>query len=352
MVRVKLIGAGGYGGLGMAEILLRHPSMKLATVVDVEGVGKPLSAMWPYLQGHCDMVIVAPDSPEACSSDADVAVFATPDGVGQIGGPMELKAGRKVLDYSGDFRFGSAELYRAYATRIGRDPAHKAPDLLKECVYGLTELHREQIAAARVVGNPGCFAVSCILGLAPAVKNRLVELVGIVCDAKTGVSGAGKKAAPAFHYPERYDCANAYRLSGHQHVMEIERELGVLAGEDIAVTFTPQVVPMTRGILSTLYGRLAPGVTQARLLEAYRAFYDKEPFVRVKGPSEGASTGDVRGSNRVVLAVAADERTGILRVISHIDNLVKGQAGSAVQNLNVMFGLEETLGLDLPGPHP
>ncbi len=352
MAGVKLIGAGGYGGLGMIELLLRHPKLKLVTLVDVEGVGKPLSAMWPYMQGYCDTVIVAPDSPQAKDSPADVAVCATPDGVGQITGPVEVAAGRKVLDYSGDYRFNTLDLYRDYATRIGRDVAHKAPDLLKQSVYGLTELHRREIAKAKVVGNPGCFAMSCILGLAPAVKNRLVESVGLVCDCKTGVSGAGKKPAAAFHYPERYDTSNAYRLTGHQHVMEIERELSVLAGGPIQVTFTPQVVPMTRGILSTLYGRLAPGATQGAMLEAYRAFYGNEFFVKVRDFNEPASTGDVRGSNRAVLTVACDERTGAFRVISHIDNLVKGQAGSAVQNLNVMSGLEESLGLDLPGAHP
>ncbi|NLF32636.1 MAG: N-acetyl-gamma-glutamyl-phosphate reductase [Planctomycetes bacterium] len=351
-IGVKLIGAGGYGGLGMIELLLRHPVFKLATLVDVDGVGKPISAMWPYLQDYCDAVIVAPDSPEALASDAAVAVCATPDGVGQITGPKETAAGRRLLDYSGDYRFNSLDLYRQYAQRIGRDPAHKAPDLLASSAYGLSELHRKEIAAAPVVGNPGCFAVSCILGLAPAVKDGLVEVEGIVCDCKTGVSGAGKKAAPQFHYPERYDAANAYRLSGHQHVMEIERELSVLAGRDVRVTFTPQVVPMTRGILSTLYGRLPRGVGQADVLAAYRGFYADEPFVKVRDAGQAASTSDVRGSNRVVVTVACDERTGTFRAVSHIDNLVKGQAGSALQNLNIMFGLAETLGLDQPGAHP
>jgi N-acetyl-gamma-glutamyl-phosphate reductase len=352
MAGVKLIGAGGYGGLGMIELLLRHPTLKLVTLVDVEGVGKPLSAMWPYMQGYCDTVIVAPDSPEAKDSPADMVACATPDGVGQVNGPVEVAAGRKFLDYSGDYRFNTLDLYRDYASRIGRDPVHKAPDLLKESAYGLTELHRQEIAKARVVGNPGCFAMSCILGLAPAVKAGLVETQGIVCDCKTGVSGAGKKPAAPFHYPERYDTANAYRLTGHQHVMEIERELSALAGKNIQITFTPQVIPMTRGILSTLYGRLAAGATQAAVLDAYRGFYGHEHFVKVRDVKDAISTGDVRGSNRAIMTVACDERTGMFRVISHIDNLVKGQAGSAVQNLNVMAGLDESLGLDLPGAHP
>ncbi len=352
MVRVKLIGAGGYGGIGLVELLLRHPAAELAALVDVQGVGTKLSDMWPYLRGYCDLPILAPDSDEARSVEADVAFCATPDGVGQVSAPAELAAGRKVIDYSGDFRFNSVELYRDYATRIGRDPQHKAPELLLESVYGLTELHRDAIRGARIVGNPGCFAMSCICGLWPAVKNGLVELAGLCCDCKTGVSGAGKKPAPGQHYPERYDNSNAYRLTGHQHVMEIERELGRLAGKAVRLTFTPQVVPMVRGILSTLYGRLPEGVTHRAILEAYRDTFAGEPFLEVRDFPEPAGTSDVRGSNRLIATVATDERTGTFRVVSHVDNLVKGQAGSALQNMNVMFGLPETMGLDLPPQHP
>ncbi|MBN1569417.1 MAG: N-acetyl-gamma-glutamyl-phosphate reductase [Acidobacteria bacterium] len=352
MIRVKLIGAGGYGGIGMVELLMRHPEASLSALVDVQGVGGKLSDMWPYLRGHCDQTILAPDSAEAKNIEADVVVCATPDGVGQTAAPAEISAGRKVIDYSGDYRFNSAELYREYAGRIGRDPVHKAPELLKESAYGLTELHRNEVKKARVVGNPGCFAMSCICGLWPAVQYGLIELQGICCDCKTGVSGAGKKPAPGLHFPERYDNSNAYRLTGHQHVMEIERELSSLAGKPVSVTFTPQIVPMVRGILSTLYGRLPAGVTHKRILEAYGDTFDKEPFLQVRNYDEPVGTSDVRGSNRLIVTIATDERTGIFRVISHVDNLVKGQAGSALQNLNVMFGLPETMGLDLPPQHP
>jgi N-acetyl-gamma-glutamyl-phosphate reductase len=352
MVRVKLIGAGGYGGIGLVELLMRHPEASLAALVDVQGVGTKLSDMWPYLRGHCDRAIIAPDSAEAQSVEADVVFCATPDGVGQTAAPAELAAGRKFIDYSGDYRFNSVELYREYATRIGRDPEHKAPELLQESAYGLTELHRDEIGKARIVGNPGCFAMSCICGLWPAVKNGLVETEGICCDCKTGVSGAGKKPAPALHFPERYDNSNAYRLTGHQHVMEIERELGLLAGKTVRVTFTPQIVPMVRGILSTLYGRMPEGVTHAEILAAYRDTFAGEPFLHVRDFTDTVGTNDVRGSNRLIVTVATDERTGTFRVISHVDNLVKGQAGSALQNLNAMFGLPETMGLDLPPQHP
>jgi N-acetyl-gamma-glutamyl-phosphate reductase len=190
------------------------------------------------------------------------------------------------------------------------------------------------------------------MGLAPAAKNHLVELEGVYCDCKTGVSGAGKKPNQKFHYPEQYDTSYAYKLSGHQHVMEIERELSAISGKVWNITFTPQVVPMTRGIISTIYGRLEKGMNQDKVEAAYREFYKGSYFVRVLGLKDSTSTGDVRGSNFINIQVACDERTGTFRIISHIDNLMKGQAGSAVQNLNVMFGLEESTGLSFPGAHP
>ena len=350
--KIKLVGATGYGGLGLIELVNRHSQFEISCAIATQDVGKKISEVWPYLEGYCDLPIVAPDSKEAEEAEADAVVFSTPDGVGQLGAAGELAKGRKVLDYSGDFRFNSVELYREYATRINKDPEHKCPQLLPESVYGLTEFHRDEIRSAELVGNPGCFAVSCILGLSAAVKNDLIENRGISCDCKSGISGAGKKPSPGFHYPERYDNMNAYRLSGHQHVMEVERELSRLGTEQINITFTPQVVPMSRGIMSTLYGLLKPGVTQQKVLAAYQQMYAEEPFVLVKDAAEVASTGAVRGSNRCLLSIACDERTGVFRVISHIDNLLKGQAGSAMQNLNVMFGFAETTGLDLPGAHP
>ncbi len=352
MTTVKIIGATGYGGLGMMEFLLRHPEFTVSAVAATQDVGKPLSAVWPYLEGFCDLPILDADSEEFANAPADAVICSTPDGVGQLRAGAELAAGRKFIDYSGDFRFNTPELYAEYATRIGKDPVHKAPELLPESVYGLSELHRDEIKNARLIGNPGCFAVSCILGFAPAVKCGLVELDWLVCDCKTGISGAGKKASQTYHYPERYDNMNAYRLTGHQHVMEIERELSAVSGREVRVTFTPQVAPMTRGIMSCLYGRLARGADQRKAVDCYREFYKNDGFVLVKDMKQSASTSDVRGCNRCLVTVAADERTGMFRVVSHIDNLVKGQAGSAVQNLNIMFGYPEHLGLDQPGSHP
>lgn len=350
-IRVGIVGAGGYGGCGAVEILTRHPGAEIAALIDKQDVGLPFSDLYPHLKGSCDLGIIAPDDTER-PDDLDVVLFATPDGVGQNEARTWLERGVKVIDYSGDFRFDSKDVYAGYASRIGRSPEHAAPELLEETVYGLAELHRLQIAGARVVGNPGCFAVSCILGLAPAVKTGLVDPGTIICDAKTGVSGAGKNPSPGFHFPARYEAMNAYKVSGHQHVYEIERELGLLAGKEIVLTFTPHVVPLCRGILSTLYASLAPGGNLASAQEAYRDFYRNEAFVRVFGPDTALNSTHVRGSNFCNLSVNVDERTGTLIVVSMIDNLVKGQAGSAVQNMNLMFGLEETAGLTRPGQYP
>ena len=355
-VRAKIVGA-GYGGVGAIEILLRHPHVEIVAVVDRSGEG-PVAKMWPHLEGFCDLSFTKPDSPDADKEiDCDVVLFCTPDRVGQREAPAEVAKGRRVIDFSGDFRSPDENAYADYARRLGLEEKHLAPELLGRSVYGLPELHREAIKTADVVANPGCFAVGCILGLAPAVREKLIliDAAHIICDAKSGISGAGKKPQPRFHYPEAYENTYAYRLAGHQHALEIETQLGLVAGSGLKVTFTPQVVPMARGILSTLYAPLAAGVGQARVLEVFRDAYADEPFVRVHGPSDSdicRGTAAVRGSNRCNLTVACDERTGTFRVVATIDNLMKGQAGSAIQNLNVMFGLPETAGLDGPGSHP
>jgi N-acetyl-gamma-glutamyl-phosphate reductase len=353
MVKAKIVGAGGYGGVGIVELLSGHPDAKIACLVDVVDTGQPISRLYPHLTGFCDLPIVEPTDP-AAQQPVDVVFMATPDGVGMKLAPEALAAGGKVVDYSGDFRFNTEAAYAEYATRIGRDPKHASPDLLPKAVYGLAELHRKEITReTRVIGNPGCFAVSCILGLSPAVRHHVVELDSIICDCKTGVSGAGKKPNPGFHYPARYDHMNVYKLAGHQHVCEIERELGLqAAGKPVAVTFTAQVVPVCRGIMSCLYGQLTRPISAADLVALYREFYARDPFVRVFDRSAAIGSMHVRGTNYCNLIVDVDARTRKLRVISHIDNLMKGQAGSALQNMNLLFGLPETAGLTRSGQYP
>lgn len=351
MIRAKVIGASGYGGVGIVELLVRHPDVSIVALAAAENAGTRLSELYPHLEGYCDLPIVTPDEARVPS---DVTFLATPDRVGMTLADAELAAGAKVIDYSGDFRFNSPEAYADYARRIGLDPTHLSPKLLPDAVYGLAELHRNALTASTtLVGNPGCFAVSCILGLAPAVRDALIEHEGMICDCKTGVSGAGKKPNPAFHFPARHEQMNAYRLSGHQHVCEIEQELGKLAGgASLKVTFTAQVVPLCRGIMSTLYGTLQTAVREEDVVQVYRDFYAEAPFVRVYGSSATVGSMQVRGSNHCNLVVSVDERTRRLRVVSYIDNLMKGQAGSALQNMNLLFGLPENKGIDAPPLYP
>jgi len=345
VIKVKIVGAGGYGGVGLLELLLGHKQAEIACLADINDVGTSISRLYPHLDGYCDMPIISVSDSKACEP-VDVVFFATPDGVGMKSGPKELERGSKVIDYSGDFRFNSPDAYADYAARIGLDTVHSSPQLLPEAVYGLTELYRKQLnKKTRIVGNPGCFAVSCILGLAPAVKNGIVRLESIICDCKTGVSGAGKKPNAAFHYPVRYDHMNAYKLAGHQHVCEIERELSLQAGKDVKVTFTAQVVPVCRGIMSTLYADFNKTIDRKALIDLYNDFYKGSFFVQIHDRDCGIGSSHVRGTNFCKLIVDLDERTNRMRIVSYIDNLLKGQAGSALQNMNLICGLPENEGL-------
>jgi N-acetyl-gamma-glutamyl-phosphate reductase len=297
VITARVIGASGYGGVGIIELLLGHPDVKIAGLVSLTDVGVPISQLYPHLTGACDMVVMAPTDP-GVKQPVDVVFMATPDGVGMKLAPEVLASGAKLVDYSGDFRFNTPESYAAYASRIGRDTQHASPELLPETVYGVPELHRGKIhSQRRVVGNPGCFAVSCILGLAPAVKHGLIDPFSAICDCKTGVSGAGKKLNASFHYPARYENVNAYKLAGHQHVCEIERELSLQAGTDIRVTFTAQVVPVCRGILSSLYGQLTAETRVEDVIGLYREFYKDSPFVRIYDRNAAIGTMHVRGTN-------------------------------------------------------
>ena len=350
MKSVKVVGAGGYGGVGIVELLLQHPEFKIDCLVAVTQTGMKMSDLYPHLTGFCDELIRTPNDPKT-KETYDAVFFSTPDGVGMQGAAAELAKGAYVVDYSGDFRFTTPDKYSAYATFIGKNPVHAAPDLLPQTVYGLSELHPfgpEQ----KLVGNPGCFAISCILGLAPAAAGKMINPKSVICDCKTGVSGAGKKPSATFHYPARYEQLNAYKLAGHQHMVEVEQELSELAGEPIRITMTTQVAPLCRGILSCLYADLNETTSATELLDVYKAFYADKPFVRVFDNTSTLGTAQVSGTNFCNLIVDVDERNNRLRVISHIDNLMKGQAGNALQNMNLMFGLDPMTGLNFAGKCP
>ncbi|HIE52992.1 MAG TPA: N-acetyl-gamma-glutamyl-phosphate reductase [Armatimonadetes bacterium] len=345
MVKVKVIGAAGFGGIGIVEMLLRHPEAEIVSLVDLEGPRR-LEEFFPHLRGCCDLVVQVAGEEED-EVQPDLVFMATPDGVGMSLAKDYLERGVKVIDYSGDFRFRDpAEHQRWYGFE------HQAPDLLPRAVYGLPELNRTAIAQADLVANPGCFAVGAILGWLPAVKADLVELDSLICDGKSGVSGAGKKPTPVHHFPVRNENLSAYSIVGHRHTGEIEAQLTLVVERPIRVTFTPQVGPWTRGILSTLYGTLRREISATEVRALYEEFYRKEPFVRILPEGENPGLLSVRASNFCDLSVHVDPRTRRLIVITCLDNLMKGQAGNALQNMNLMFGLPETMGLERPAVYP
>jgi N-acetyl-gamma-glutamyl-phosphate reductase len=343
--RVQLVGATGYGGLGILELLLDHPEFEVTSISARDDAGRRIDEVYPHLTGRCAMTVEAPDK-AAIGDGADIVVFATPDRVSQGYARGLADAGVRFLDYSGDFRFASEADYGAYAGRHPSiaDASHQAPELLGRAAYGVSELHRERIATAPIVGNPGCFAMGIVLGLAPLFAEGLVEGGHVTVDALTGSSGAGKKPSPLHHFPNLNDNVVPYRVLSHQHVVESEQTLGRLGNASGAtLDFVPHLIGATRGILSTMHARLTRTASREALLETYREFYAGRPFVRVLG--EPPTLKGTLGSNYcdISLAVSGDGRRVV--VISSIDNLLKGQSGSAMQNLNIMFGFDETAGL-------
>lgn len=342
-----IVGATGFGGLGLIEILHRHPGITIKQLVARRDVGMHINHVFPHLTGFCELPVQ--NTEEIDYSGIDIAFFSTPDRAGMTLIEKFIKKSIPVIDFSGDFRFNSTDDYAVYAKNKGMDTAHHASSALSETVYGLPELYSEKIRTAKIVGNPGCFAICMILGLLPAVKENLIDAETIICDGKTGVSGAGKNPGEANFYPQRYEDVNTYREGKHQHLVEVENVLSA-AGGNYKVFFVPQIVPLNRGILITAYGKALKGIRTNDVEEIYRQFYKTAPFVLIT--NRAPHTTDVRGSNRCEIRVMVDERTGMLFITSVIDNLVKGQSGNAVQCANLMLGFDETAGLQVPPFYP
>ncbi len=342
-----IVGATGFGGLGLIEILLRHPGITIKQLVARRDVGMRINDVFPHLTGFCELPVQSNDDIDY--SDIDIAFFSTPDRAGMTLIEKFIEKSIPVIDFSGDFRFNSTDDYALYAKNKGMETTHHAASALPKTVYGLPELYSEKIRHANIVGNPGCFAICMILGLLPAVKEKLIDTETIICDGKTGVSGAGKNPGETNFYPQRYEDVNTYREGTHQHLVEVENVLSSEGG-NYKVFFVPQIVPLNRGILITAYGKTQKGIHTKDVEEIYRQFYKQAPFVFITNRS--CHTTDVRGSNRCEIRVTVDERTGTLFITSVIDNLVKGQSGNAVQCANLMLGFDETAGLQVPPFYP
>ncbi len=338
MVRVAIAGASGYTGFELVRLLNQHPHAELRMITSRAFKGRRLDEVYPAMRRHCDLVFEEPD-PGLLASQADLVFTALPHQAAMDMVPELLDLGVKVVDLSADYRFRDGSVYEAWYQ------PHKTPGLLAEAVYGLPELHRDEIRAARLVGNPGCYPTSVILAVAPVLARNLIVPGSLIADSKSGVSGAGRGASLGVHFCEVNDGFKAYKVTEHRHTPEIEQELSALAGEEIRVTFTPHLVPMTRGILSTVYSSMKEGVAVSDIDEAFELFYGNARFVRLCGRKELPTTLQVRGSNYCDIGWRVEERTGRLIVVSVIDNLTRGASGQAICNMNLMCGLPEECGL-------
>jgi len=342
-INVGIVGATGYTGSELVRLLIEHPDVSLKAITSQSHAGKKFSEIHPHFQGIAEMELVTLE--ELTDFDLDLVFLALPHGVSmdfvKEWNPDEFK----IIDLSGDFRLPSAEIYTKW---YGKE--HSDPDRIDEAVYGLPELFRDEIRNARLVANPGCYPTSNILALAPLYRNKMAEADGVVIDSKSGVTGAGAKAKQGTHFPDVFGNFSAYGLLNHRHTPEIQSSIHRYNSDEINVLFTPHLLPIDRGILSTIYCKPRKAVNRDLLNETFMNFYDKEHFVRiVENPP---SVKHVRGSNFCDLYVTYDERTNHIVAISAIDNLVKGAAGQAVQNMNLMFGFLEHTGLRISPLNP
>jgi N-acetyl-gamma-glutamyl-phosphate reductase len=346
MIKAGIVGGTGYTGVELLRLLALHGGVELRAITSRKEAGTPVTAMFPGLRGYVDLAFTQPSA--AALRGCDVVFFATPNGVAMSEARAVLDAGARIVDLSADFRIRDiAEWERWYKAK------HAAPELVAQAVYGLCEVNRERIGSARLVANPGCYPTAVQLGFLPLVQAGVVDAQHLIADAKSGVSGAGRKAELHLSYAEAADNFSAYSVPGHRHWPEIRQGLAQIAGGEVGLVFIPHLTPMIRGIHATLYARITREVDFQRLFEER---YAREPFVDVLPAGSHPDTRSVRAANACRIAVhRPPERQGgadTLVVLSVIDNLVKGAAGQAVQNMNLMFGLPETQGLRQPALVP
>lgn len=344
-VRVAVVGSTGYTGYELVVLLHSHPLAELVMLTSQSYVGQPISAVFPALRGVCSLVCEALEV-ESLVRRVDVIFVALPHKQSMEIVPGLIRAGKKVVDLSADFRFRNVAVYEEWYQ------SHTAKDLLNEAVYGLPELYRDTIRNARLVGNPGCYPTGVILAAAPLVAHGLVALDSLIADCKSGVSGAGRAPTLTTHYCEVNDGFRAYSVGEHRHTPEIEQELSALAGRALRLVFTPHLVPMSRGILTTLYGNLVRETTDEEVTALYEKMYGGAPFVRILDKGQLPSTIHVRGTNYCDIGWRLEPRTGRIIVITAIDNLVRGAAGQAIANMNLMCGFAEEIGLNLRAWQP
>jgi len=338
--RVAIVGAGGYTGIELMRLLFNHPQVEITCLTSLEDLGEPVSKSFPSLLDRIPIPLETLDV-EKVAAKADIIFTALPHKAAMGVVPGFLAAGKKVIDLSADYRLQDVGVYEKWYQK------HTSPELIPEAAYGLPELYRSSIRGARLVANPGCYPTSAILALAPLARDQLIDFSTLIIDSKSGASGAGRSVGVGTLFCEVNEGFKAYGVGSHRHTPEIEQILGDISGEAVCVNFTPHLLPLNRGILSTSYAKLIRPFATEELLELFRKFYRDEPFVRVLPPGRLPNVAAVRGSNFCDIGLVCDPRTGRVIVVSAIDNLVKGASGQAIQNMNLMEGYEETLGLNI-----
>ncbi|UII23521.1 N-acetyl-gamma-glutamyl-phosphate reductase [Fulvivirga ligni] len=334
--KVAIVGASGYTGSELARFLLHHPLVEIMMITSETHEGKPFSSLHPQFAGQLDMPLVS--AQKVADEDLDIVFLALPHGVSMNFVKQWADKSFKIVDLSGDFRLKNAEVYQEWYKKD-----HIYQEGFDSAVYGLPELHRDEIVKSKLVANPGCYPTTSTLGVAPLVAEDLIDVTSIIIDAKSGITGAGIKPSLTTHFSNVNDNFKAYGVKSHRHTIEIEEQLGFLKQADVRVQFTPHLLPVDRGILATSYSTPKNGMTQEKLDDLYKTFYHDKPFVRVR--EDLPTLKDVRGSNYCDIHPVWDERTNRIMVFSAIDNLVKGAAGQAIQNMNLMIGADETTGL-------
>jgi N-acetyl-gamma-glutamyl-phosphate reductase len=350
MIKVAVLGASGYTGGELLRLISSHPGVELTAATSEQSSGKPIDSVFPNLTGRLPLTLEALDLNRLIGM-ADFFFLALPHTTAMPVAARLLGKKKKVVDLSADFRLKDPKIYEAwYGT------PHQFPDLLGRACYGLPELHRDVIKSAALVANPGCYPTGALLGLLPLFAGARVDPSRIIIDAKSGVSGAGRTPTQTTHFPEANEAISAYSVGRHRHRPEIEQELSGLIRQNVSVTFTPHLMPVNRGILTTLYARSNDPMDTAEAVALYRDYYKGEPFIRILPPGELPNTRNIQGSNDCHIGLVTDRpvsRPGTeLVIVTAIDNLVKGAAGQAIQNMNLMTGLEETWGLTAPGLFP
>jgi N-acetyl-gamma-glutamyl-phosphate reductase len=345
-MNIAVIGATGYGGVELVRFLQHHPHVRSCSLYSSSQDGIHLSESFPHV-GEIEGAVLRKIDVEQVADEHEVVFFATPPGVSSSFAPALVDKGVKVIDLSGDFRLKDRSIYETWYKRQTASDHY-----LQQAVYGLTEWNKEKIRSAQLLSNPGCYPTATLLGLAPLVKERLIEEDSIIVDAKSGVSGAGRKASLNTHFSEVNENVKIYKVNSHQHIPEIEQMLKTWNERIQPITFSTHLIPMTRGIMATIYAKVKKELSIEILFDLYKTSYKDSKFVRIRKPGQFPATKEVYGSNYCDIGVAYDERTGRVTVVSVIDNLVKGAAGQAIQNLNVMMGWEEESGLTVGPIYP